>query len=338
MNKKNRILLIIVFLIFIFSGAYFLNKNWERTKTKAEPQVPVVETVDPYNATYIIENQGIKLTSGRADDVLVPGSNTRTYNAIYRIPVFGDLNGDKIEDAAFFLTQDSGGSGSFYYVAVAVSMASGTEGTNAVFIGDRIYPENIEIKDKKIVVTYFDRKSDEPMSATPTQTVTINLYLDDDILKKETLTVNSFEECVAAGNPVMESYPRQCKQGDKTFTEVIKENSKSDQIQIESPLPNATICSPLVIKGKARGSWFFEASFPVVLTDWDGKIIAQGKANAKGDWMTTEFVSFEAKLEFSVAKEIYSNKGLLILRKDNPSGLPKNDDAYELPIVYASGN
>ena len=31
--------------------------------------------------------------------------------------------------------------------------------------------------------------------------------------------VDSFEECVAAGNPVMESYPRQCMHGGRTFVE-----------------------------------------------------------------------------------------------------------------------
>lgn len=33
--------------------------------------------------------------------------------------------------------------------------------------------------------------------------------------------INSFEDCVAAGNPVMESYPRQCSADGKTFTEVV---------------------------------------------------------------------------------------------------------------------
>ena len=33
--------------------------------------------------------------------------------------------------------------------------------------------------------------------------------------------ITNFEECVAAGNPVMESYPRQCRAGDETFTEII---------------------------------------------------------------------------------------------------------------------
>lgn len=35
--------------------------------------------------------------------------------------------------------------------------------------------------------------------------------------------VTNFEECVAAGNPVMEIYPRQCRHGDQTFTEIVVE-------------------------------------------------------------------------------------------------------------------
>ena len=51
-------------------------------------------------------------------------------------------------------------------------------------------------------------------------------------------------------------------------------------IHVTTPLPNANISSPLVISGEARGNWFFEGSFPVLLTDWDGKVIAQGVAVA----------------------------------------------------------
>ena len=36
--------------------------------------------------------------------------------------------------------------------------------------------------------------------------------------------ISSFDECVAAGNPVMESYPRQCRAGDNLFIEEIAEN------------------------------------------------------------------------------------------------------------------
>lgn len=43
------------------------------------------------------------------------------------------------------------------------------------------------------------------------------------LLKKETpeFAVTNFEECVAAGNPVMESYPRGCRAGDQTFIEEV---------------------------------------------------------------------------------------------------------------------
>jgi len=104
-------------------------------------------------------------------------------------------------------------------------------------------------------------------------------------------------------------------------------------IVLDNPRPNQTITSPLTVTGQARGYWFFEASFPVVLVDWDGRIIAQGIATAKGDWMTADFVPFEATLTFAVDKNAYSNRGALILKKDNPSGLPQNDDALEVPVV-----
>ncbi|MDO8558881.1 MAG: Gmad2 immunoglobulin-like domain-containing protein [bacterium] len=110
------------------------------------------------------------------------------------------------------------------------------------------------------------------------------------------------------------------------------ELEKKDLIRITSPRPNQAIRSPLTITGEARGYWFFEASFPVVLTDWDGLIIGQGIAQAKSDWMVTDFVPFEATLTFTADKNAYSNRGTLILRKDNPSGLSEHDDALEIPV------
>jgi hypothetical protein len=111
-------------------------------------------------------------------------------------------------------------------------------------------------------------------------------------------------------------------------------SGQTDLIKVTNLQPNQKISSPLTIKGEARGQWFFEASFPVVLVDWDGRIIAEGIAQAKGDWMTTEFVPFEAVLNFTIDKDIYSRNGAIILRKDNPSGLPEHDDALEIPVVF----
>lgn len=145
--------------------------------------------------------------------------------------------------------------------------------------------------------------------------------------------INSFDDCVKAGNPIMESYPRQCRAGSQTFTEEIgNELDKADLIRLDSPRPNQIITSPLTITGQARGTWFFEASFPVILTDWDGKIIAQTVATAQGDWMTEDFVPFSATLEFD--QPAYGQRGALILQKDNPSGLSEYDDALEIPVLF----
>jgi hypothetical protein len=155
---------------------------------------------------------------------------------------------------------------------------------------------------------------------------------NDDIVQ---VTVNNFLECEAAGFTVLESYPRQCQLEDgQTFTENIgNELEKADLIQLDNPRPNHDVFNPVTVSGQARGTWFNEGSFPVVLTNADGLVLAEAPAQTEDDWMTEEFISFEVTLRFiaPATDEI----GSLTLRKANPSGLPENDDALEIPVVLA---
>lgn len=105
----------------------------------------------------------------------------------------------------------------------------------------------------------------------------------------------------------------------------------SDKIFVIQPLENAVVKSPLVVKGEARGNWYFEASFPVTLVDGNGKELVVSPAQAKADWMTTEFVPFEVALTFSKPS---TKTGTLILKKDNPSGLPENDASISIPVRF----
>ena len=107
---------------------------------------------------------------------------------------------------------------------------------------------------------------------------------------------------------------------------------KEDLIQVETPRANETISSPLVIKGKARGAWFFEASFPVKLYDGNGRLLVATMAQAKEDWTSEDFVPFEAKLEFLPPE---TGKGTLVLAKDNPSGLAENADELRMPVFFS---
>jgi len=52
--------------------------------------------------------------------------------------------------------------------------------------------------------------------------------------------------------------------------------------------------------------------------------------------MTEDFVRFSGELIFETPG--VSNRGALILRKDNPSGMPENDDALEIPITFDLDN
>lgn len=104
------------------------------------------------------------------------------------------------------------------------------------------------------------------------------------------------------------------------------------QVVLESPRSGERISSPLTLTGVALGTWFFEASFPVELRDAQGNVIAQHFVTAQSDWMTTDYVRFSGELTFT--KPAQGTTGTLVLKKDNPSGLPEHDDAREIEIVF----
>ncbi len=112
----------------------------------------------------------------------------------------------------------------------------------------------------------------------------------------------------------------------------------NERVRVTSLVPGAVVTSPLSLTGEAAG-WYFEGSFPVTLVNWDGLIIAEGVATAQGDWMTSEFVPFVATLTFTSPYEDgepdFMKRGAIILKKDNPSGLPENDAAKEIPVSFA---
>lgn len=104
-----------------------------------------------------------------------------------------------------------------------------------------------------------------------------------------------------------------------------------DLIRVTQPSTNDVVSSPLNITGEARGTWYFEASFPVSIVDANGTLLGQHYATADGDWMTEEYVPFESELVFDSPE---TETGTLILHKDNPSGLPENEDEVRIPVRF----
>lgn len=106
---------------------------------------------------------------------------------------------------------------------------------------------------------------------------------------------------------------------------------KSDLIVVSNPQQNQIVTSPLRVAGEARGSWYFEADFPVYLYDVGGNLLGQGIGQAQGEWMTTEFVPFEGKIMFSEPEE---DEGYLVFERSNPSGLRENADELRIPVRF----
>jgi len=129
-------------------------------------------------------------------------------------------------------------------------------------------------------------------------------------------------EWVKHGQPSAEKPTEPC--GEEIITE-------EPLIVVDAPKKNDVVASPLEIKGRAKGIWYFEGDFPVKLLDENGKEIAVSFATAKGEWMTEEFVEFEGIIEF---ESTTSTTGSLVLEKDNPSGLPEFADELVIPVQF----
>lgn len=108
-----------------------------------------------------------------------------------------------------------------------------------------------------------------------------------------------------------------------------KTNTKiDDKIRVRRPKLGQTVDGAIAMEGEAIGTWFFEGQLGVVLTDWDGKIIAEGFVRSEGEWMTEDFVQFSGKLEYEGETRSYSNANI-IFQKNNPSGKPELSEALE---------
>ena len=116
-------------------------------------------------------------------------------------------------------------------------------------------------------------------------------------------------------------------------------DAHADMIILTTPVPLGLVENGLVVTGQARGNWFFEASFVVDLVSSTGTVIARSIATTTSDWMTTDFIPFTTSLQFvnpySEGADESLKNGMLILRKENPSGDPVRDDSLEIPVRFA---
>ena len=137
------------------------------TAALPNPAVEAQHQSNHKNATYQIEGQAVTLVDGLSEMDFAPGSAGKLVTRYFGNEAIADLNGDGYDDVAFLLTQNSGGSGTFFYVVVALQSGSAYLGTNAVMLGDRIAPQTTGIENGVVIVNYADRNPGEPFSIQP---------------------------------------------------------------------------------------------------------------------------------------------------------------------------
>jgi heat shock protein HslJ len=183
MNKK---VILIAGLVVIITGIIAL---FSIPRTASGPTdksaVPQGQFTDEKNATYQINGMSVTLKDGVSEVEAAPGSASKIITKYFGNEVRHDFNGDGREDVAFILTQETGGSGTFYYVVAALNTEKGYIGTNDAFLlGDRIAPQTTEMgKGYVVVVNYADRKLGEPFTTRPSLGKSVWLLLDPQTMK-----------------------------------------------------------------------------------------------------------------------------------------------------------
>jgi len=104
----------------------------------------------------------------------------------------------------------------------------------------------------------------------------------------------------------------------------------SSKVMVTAPQVDAHVGHAFTVAGVAPGQWFFEAQFPIQVRETDGSVVGRATGHAQGEWETDKLVTFTANMSIDAT---FSGKATLILMKDNPSGLPENDDSVEIPIT-----
>lgn len=170
--KKVSIILIAVILIIIGFVIY-------RTNLTDQP----VKQDLSHDGIYTIAGQKVTLKHGVSEKGVRYFGNDLQH----------DLNEDGRLDTVFFITHETGGSGTFYYIVARLDTTNGPVGSDAVFLGDRISPQTITLDEGKttqgtnrknvIVANYVERNPGESFVVPPSVGKSMWLKLDPETMQ-----------------------------------------------------------------------------------------------------------------------------------------------------------
>jgi heat shock protein HslJ len=168
--KKLGIVFGVAVLVIIIAGIYKFNFTNSDIFVENETKVNI------HDGTYDIGGQKITLMNGVSESSVTPGSASKIITRYFGNEVKGDFDGNGVEDVAFLVTQEMGGSGTFFYVT---ALLNGKIGVPGVLLGDRIAPQTMNIQNGNIlVVNYVDRNPGESFAVRPSLGKSLYLKLN----------------------------------------------------------------------------------------------------------------------------------------------------------------
>ena len=180
--RSHRVGVTLIVTVVVLTGGC---SSQSENQTEGLSAVPRTEY---RNAEYMIEGQRIKLVDGLAEAETSPASASRNITRYFGNELQTDLNGDGREDIVFLLTQQRGGSGTFFYAVAALNTEAGYRGSDGYLLGDRIAPQTTVVSRNPrhknvIVVNYGDRRQGEPMTAQPSAGKSVYLKLNAETVR-----------------------------------------------------------------------------------------------------------------------------------------------------------
>lgn len=172
----------ILVVVGIALGAYWYMKPGESVapeepvSTTGEEKKPALsfdaiknmEIVSPLN------DQRVKLREGslyfkevsKDETWEVSSAETDYFIKLYAgaSPAYGDLDGDGVSETLFVLVSRSGGTGTFYDLAVVKNENDMPVWGDSEMLGDRISVKSVVVEDGKVVVDTLDHGPNEPLA------------------------------------------------------------------------------------------------------------------------------------------------------------------------------
>ena len=176
MGMKNTFIVVATIVFLLVGGLYVANSY-----ISSEQRAPVVS--DHRNTEFMIEGKLVRLVDGVAETEVAQGSAGRITTRYVGHELRTDLDDDGREDVVLLVTQEMGGSGTFFYAVAALNTAEGYRGSDGYLLGDRIAPQTIHESPNPrhvnvIVVNYAERNPGEPMTTPPSAGKSAWLKLD----------------------------------------------------------------------------------------------------------------------------------------------------------------